>query len=76
MGCACPDNHPDGGFVHDGCVLADDRGGGVRGKHIDFFVGLRGYYRALHGKHKLTEVNVFEAGERCSALAEGAANRI
>lgn len=44
-----PGKAPWGGFVHDGCVAADDTGGGIDGHQIDLFVGRRAYYRALAG---------------------------
>lgn len=59
-----------GGFVHDGCVVADDRGGGVRGKKIDFFAAKRGHYMNFFKRHKITTVSVFEGGERCRDHAE------
>lgn len=37
---------PDGS-VHDGCVVVHDRGGGVKGRHIDLYVGTpRNYKRS------------------------------
>jgi 3D (Asp-Asp-Asp) domain-containing protein len=64
-GLIMPGEPPYGGFVHDGCVVADDRGGGVRGKKIDFFTGRHGYYRALFDRHGLTEVTVYPGDGRC-----------
>lgn len=37
----------EGGGTHDGCVRADDVGGGISGMHIDFFAALRDYYLEL-----------------------------
>jgi 3D (Asp-Asp-Asp) domain-containing protein len=37
---------PEGGS-HDGCLRADDVGGGIDGMHIDWFVGLEDSYLAL-----------------------------
>jgi hypothetical protein len=37
---------PEGG-THDGCLRADDVGGGIVGMHIDWFVGLEASYLAL-----------------------------
>jgi 3D (Asp-Asp-Asp) domain-containing protein len=37
---------PDGS-IHDGCVRADDTGGGIKGKKLDFFVVTYGNFRAL-----------------------------
>ena len=64
-GLTMPGHESYGGFVHDGCVVADDRGGGVRGKQIDFFAGKRIHYRSLHRRHRLRRVTVFEGGEKC-----------
>jgi 3D (Asp-Asp-Asp) domain-containing protein len=36
-----------GGGTHDGCLRADDVGGGITGMHIDFFAALRAYYVEL-----------------------------
>ncbi len=53
------------GFVHDGCMVADDIGGGINGQHIDFFVGLRDHYLSLDGTLGLTHVTVHAPGDRC-----------
>ena len=37
---------PDGS-IHDGCVRADDTGGGIKGKKLDFFVVTYGNFRVL-----------------------------
>jgi len=54
-----------GGFVHDGCVSADDTGGHILGAHIDFFSALRSYYLALDGALMLDDVTLYEGGARC-----------
>ena len=36
-----------GGFTHDGCFRADDVGGGIKGKHFDYFAGTKSMYQAL-----------------------------
>jgi len=36
-----------GGFNHDGCFRADDVGGGIKGKHFDYFAGTKAMYKAL-----------------------------
>ena len=41
-GLALPD-----GSVHDGCVRADDTGGGIKGRKLDFFVVTYGNFRVL-----------------------------
>ena len=54
-GMKMPGPRPWGGFVHDGCVSADDTGGAIRGNEIDFFVGKRAMYRAMSrrgGSHR------------------------
>jgi 3D (Asp-Asp-Asp) domain-containing protein len=53
------------GFVHDGCVLAGDRGGGIEGRQLDFFVAQRTNYNLLYGRHALKQVTVFEGSLRC-----------
>jgi 3D (Asp-Asp-Asp) domain-containing protein len=57
-----PGHEPWGGFVHDGCVVADDTGGGIDGNQLDLFVGRKAYYLGLangggsHGWAKHAEV--------------------
>lgn len=54
---------PDSG-AHDGCLYAGDVGGAIVGMHIDWFVGLKGNYRALDPEVPDT-VELFEGGTRC-----------
>jgi 3D (Asp-Asp-Asp) domain-containing protein len=49
-GRTMPGRSPWGGFVHDGCVVADDTGGGIDGNQLDLFVGRKGYYLGVSGK--------------------------
>jgi 3D (Asp-Asp-Asp) domain-containing protein len=42
-----PGRTPWGGYVHDGCVVADDTGGHIAGNRIDLFVGRRAYFLGL-----------------------------
>jgi 3D (Asp-Asp-Asp) domain-containing protein len=42
-----PGRTPWGGYVHDGCVVADDTGGHIGGNRLDLFVGRKAYFRAL-----------------------------
>lgn len=42
-----PGRAPWGGYVHDGCVIADDTGGHIAGNRIDLFVGRKAYFAAL-----------------------------
>jgi 3D (Asp-Asp-Asp) domain-containing protein len=51
--------------VHDGCVVADDIGGRITGERIDWFVARKPYYRELDKTLQLTQVNVYDGGERC-----------
>lgn len=69
-GLTMPGAGAEGGFVHDGCVVADDRGGGVRGKQIDFFAGRRDHYENFFSRHKIKTVQVYPGGERCRAHAD------
>jgi len=48
-GRTMPGRSPWGGFVHDGCVVADDTGGGIDGNQLDLFVGRKGYYLGISG---------------------------
>jgi 3D (Asp-Asp-Asp) domain-containing protein len=48
-GKTMPGRPPTGGFVHDGCVVADDTGGHIDGNRLDLFVGRKGYFIGLSG---------------------------
>jgi 3D (Asp-Asp-Asp) domain-containing protein len=48
-GRTMPGRAPWGGFVHDGCVVADDTGGHIGGNRLDLFVGRKGYFLGLSG---------------------------
>lgn len=48
-GRTMPGRAPWGGYVHDGCVVADDTGGGIKDRQIDLFVGKRGWFLGLSG---------------------------
>jgi len=48
-GRTMPGRAPWGGYVHDGCVVADDTGGHIAGNRIDLFVGRKGYFLGLSG---------------------------
>jgi hypothetical protein len=54
---------PDGS-THDGCLRADDVGGGIDGMHIDWFVGLRDNYLTLDPDVP-EQLELFEAGTLC-----------
>jgi len=68
-GRTMPGKAPWGGFKHDGCVVADDTGGGIKGKQLDLFVGQKGYFLGLSGSggsHAWARhVEVFEGASRC-----------
>jgi 3D (Asp-Asp-Asp) domain-containing protein len=64
-GVTMPGDPSYGGFVHDGCVSADDVGGGIVGKHVDFFAALEANYRTLDGELGLNSVTVYAGGTRC-----------
>jgi len=51
--------------LHDGCVVADDIGGRITGEHIDWFVGRQPYYLELDKLLHLSQVTVFDGGDRC-----------
>jgi 3D (Asp-Asp-Asp) domain-containing protein len=64
-----PGRAPFGGFVHDGCVIADDTGGGMTGNKLDLFVGRKGYFLGLsgsEGSHSWAKhVPVFDGSKLC-----------
>jgi len=49
-GRTMPGRAPWGGYVHDGCVVADDVGGGIDGNQLDLFVGRKAYFLGLSGQ--------------------------
>lgn len=64
-GMRMPGNPPWGGFVHDGCVVADDRGGNIDGRQLDFFSAWREHYRELDPALRLGRVTVRLGGDYC-----------
>ncbi|MBA3542523.1 MAG: hypothetical protein H0T79_23105, partial [Deltaproteobacteria bacterium] len=64
-----PGRAPWGGFIHDGCVVADDTGGGIDGNQLDLFVGRRSGYQGLGrggNSHAWAKhVEVFDGAGRC-----------
>ena len=57
---------PDG-TRHDGCFVAVDGGGAIRGHHIDLFVPSRGVYERLAAQRELPRrVTVVVDSERCA----------
>ncbi|HVV83826.1 MAG TPA: 3D domain-containing protein [Kofleriaceae bacterium] len=69
-GMRMPGRAPTGGFIHDGCVVAADVGGRIKGNQLDFFVARRAYYDGLarrgtaHGW--ATHVEVWDGSARCT----------
>jgi len=48
-GRVMPGRPPWGGYVHDGCVVADDTGGHIDGHQLDLFVGRKAYFLGMSG---------------------------
>ncbi|MDB4957794.1 MAG: hypothetical protein JWO36_5363 [Myxococcales bacterium] len=63
-----PGREPWGGYVHDGCVVADDTGG-FAGNKIDLFVGRKAYFLGLSGSQTshawAKHVPVFDGSKIC-----------
>ncbi|MGE5184594.1 MAG: 3D domain-containing protein [Acidobacteriota bacterium] len=70
-GRTMPGRPPYGGFVHDGCVVADDTGGHIDGNRLDLFVGRKGYFFGLGqsgsgGSHSWARhVPVYDGSKLC-----------
>jgi 3D (Asp-Asp-Asp) domain-containing protein len=70
-GRTMPGRPPWGGYVHDGCVVADDTGGHIDGNRLDLFVGRKGYFFGLGssgsgGSHSWARhVPVFDGSKLC-----------
>jgi 3D (Asp-Asp-Asp) domain-containing protein len=68
-GVTMPGREPWGGYVHDGCVVADDTGGGIKGKQLDLFVGRKSSVDLLSrkgGSHSWARhVPVYDGSGRC-----------
>jgi 3D (Asp-Asp-Asp) domain-containing protein len=68
-GRTMPGRTPWGGFIHDGCVVADDTGGGIKGHQLDLFVGKKPYVDSLSrrgGSHAWARhVAVFDGSKLC-----------
>jgi 3D (Asp-Asp-Asp) domain-containing protein len=60
-----PGKAPWGGFVHDGCVVADDRGGGIAGRELDLFVAKKVYSDGLYRRHRIKRVTVHDGAGWC-----------
>jgi 3D (Asp-Asp-Asp) domain-containing protein len=72
-GLTMPGQAPWGGFVHDGCVVATDVGGGVAGHHVDLFVGRLAYKRALDARRRIKQVTVHRGEGYCDGRRRGSA---
>jgi 3D (Asp-Asp-Asp) domain-containing protein len=72
-GVAMPGSRPWGGFVHDGCVVAADRGSGIKGRQIDLFAASQSHYFALDRRHHLKHVTVYDGAARCGGLRKALA---
>ena len=64
-GVVMPGDPPWGGFVHDGCAIAADTGGGIVGMHVDFFAGLKASYLTLDAALMMDTITVNAGGTRC-----------
>ena len=64
-GLTMPGVQPWGGFVHDGCVMADDLGGGIKDKQLDFFMGQYNFYDGFFKRHRIQSVTVYDGKTRC-----------
>jgi 3D (Asp-Asp-Asp) domain-containing protein len=64
-GVQMPGKAPWGGFIHDGCVVAADRGGGIAGRELDFFVAKKAYVESLDGRNHLRRINVYDGKGWC-----------
>lgn len=68
-GKTMPGRSPWGGFVHDGCVVADDTGGGIKNSQLDLFVGKRKWYEGLSeagGRHRWARgIPVYDGTKYC-----------
>jgi 3D (Asp-Asp-Asp) domain-containing protein len=61
---------PDGS-IHDGCVRADDTGGGIKGRKLDFFVVTYGNFRALLDElWGVTWITPYVEAPRCQYLRD------
>jgi len=68
-GRVMPGRAPWGGFVHDGCVVADDTGGGIKDHQLDLFVGRKGWFLGMSGSRGshawARHVPVFDGAKMC-----------
>jgi len=68
-GRTMPGRPPWGGFVHDGCVVADDTGGAIKNRQLDLFVGRRAWFLGVSGhpgRHSWAhQIPVFDGAGVC-----------
>lgn len=68
-GKTMPGREPWGGFIHDGCVIADDTGGGIKGNQLDLFVGRKSSVDLLSrkgGSHAWARNQpIYDGSDRC-----------
>lgn len=70
-GRVMPGRAPWGGFVHDGCVVADDTGGGIKDEQLDLFVGKKAWFFGMsvsgsRGSHAWARhVPVYDGSKLC-----------
>lgn len=68
-GKTMPGREPWGGFIHDGCVVADDTGGGIKGQQLDLFVGRKSSVDLLSrkgGSHAWARNQpIYDGSSRC-----------
>jgi hypothetical protein len=63
-GVPMPGTPPWGGFVHDGCLSADDTGA-LAIAHADWFVALKTHYQTLSPGLNLSSIPVHQGGSLC-----------
>jgi 3D (Asp-Asp-Asp) domain-containing protein len=69
-GRTMPGRAPWGGYIHDGCVTADDTGGGIDGHQLDLFVGKKAWFYSMGTAHGgshawARHVAVFDGSKIC-----------
>jgi 3D (Asp-Asp-Asp) domain-containing protein len=64
-GLEMPGEPPWGGFVHDGCLVADDRGSAIDDQQLDFYSARRPYYLKLDKLLNRKYVTVFDGAGIC-----------
>ena len=75
-GLTMPGRRPYGGFVHDGCVVADDTGGRVEDDQLDLFFALKRHYEPFDRRHRIKRVRAFRDHPRCTGESEPPARAV